>query len=80
MKRLFPTKTVTEVTGITAKTLQRYSELGLIEKPIFESMGKKGGACNYWPSSIFYDLSLIKQLKKMGKTMVEIKSTMGDNK
>lgn len=78
MKKPVSTKFVTEETGITSKTLKRYADDGLIPKPIFKSFGKKG-ASNYWPASILYDLVLIKNLKKIGKSMSEIKSIMKGN-
>jgi len=61
------------LTGIKKRTFRFYKEKGLIQADaVIKGLGGKG-TVSYYPDYVFRDLILIKQLKKKGKTLNEIK-------
>ena len=76
MKKLIPTNKIIEINGISSRTLKRYSDLGIIDKPVFKCHGDGPGVSNYWKPSVTFDLTVIKHLKRLKKTVSEIQTIM----
>jgi DNA-binding transcriptional MerR regulator len=59
------TKELTEIAGVSSRTLYRYVKKGWLPKPQFKSFGRYGGS-NFWLKSTVKQLLTIKSLKQAG--------------
>lgn len=69
--KILTTKELTEIAGVSSKTLSRYVKLGWLSAPKFKSFGRYGGS-NFWPESTVKQISTIRSLKKTGRKNKEI--------
>lgn len=69
--KILTTKELTEIAGVSSRTLNRYQKAGWLPKPGFKSSGRYGAAL-FWPRETLTQLSLIKSLKRIGYRNKEI--------
>ena len=77
---MLSSKTIIEKTGISRATLNNYINLGILSKPVVQSVGKHGGGAKllgYFPDWSLARIELVRRLKAEGLTMAEISARIG---
>lgn len=69
--KILTTKELTEIAGVSSRTLNRYQKAGWLPKPQFKSSGRYGARL-HWPAATVELLLTIKSLKKCGHKNNEI--------
>jgi len=66
---MITTETLTRKTGLSAKTLTRWSNRGIIPKPAIRTHPNGRGKIGYWPDAVLDRCLRVVQLRKEGHTL-----------